>query len=1653
VEYRILGPLEVFANGRALDLSGYKQRALLAVLLLDANHVVSTDRLIDALWGEDPPKTAGKALQVYVSELRKQLGRDRVQTKAPGYLLRVEEGELDLARFQCLRTEGRHAEALSLWRGPPLGEFTFERFAQPDIARLRELRLVCLEDRIEADLASGRHAELVGELEALVREHPLRARLRVQLMLALYRSGRQAEALDVYQEGRRILVDELGIEPSGELRELQQAILNQDPGLELPAVDTADHEQSGGIKTFLIADIRGFAAFTERLGDESAARLATTFAELARAKVEGGGGGGSIVELRGAEALAVFDSARQAIRAAIDLQLAFVDETIANPIEPLAVGIGLDAGEAVKVNDTFRGGALNRAARLSGLAGPAEILISREVAHLAGKVEGVKYVERGSIRLEGLADPVDVMNVRPEFEDLAQDVAFRRALGPVAIQVGAGLEAGNPYKGLRAFEEVDAADFFGRELLTEHLIDRLRRARFLAVVGPSGSGKSSVVRAGLIPALRSGALPGSANWRIVEMFPGAYPLEELEAALLRVADSPPASLLEQLEEGERGLLRALKRILPRDDSELVLVLDQLEELFTLVEDDERRTHFLTIIERAVADPHSRLRVVTTLRADFYDRPLLYSGFAELVRDYVEAVVPLLPSEFERAISGPGERVGAALEPGLLPELIADVANEPGALPLLQYALTELYERRHGNILTRDAYRTIGGVSGALAGRADEIHAGLSEPAQDAARQLLLRLVTLGEGTEDTRRRVDRSELGSIEVDQRAMAEAIDAFGSSRLLSFDRDPRSGTPTVEVAHEALLREWARLRLWIDAAREDVRMHRRLTTAAAEWADADRDQSFLLRGGHLAQFESWSGESGLALTGLEREFVDSSIAEGRREQHRQLRESRRLKALLAGVGALLALAVVAGVVAFLQRQSAKHQATIALARQLGSEAVIEPRLDRAMLLAREAVDLNRSTATDGTLLSTLLRSPAAIATFSLPIQAQPVTLALSPNGKTLAVGDNHADVRFFDTRSHRESQPLQRIAWGFWALYSQDGTLLVTLSPLSKPPGLALLDARTLKPVSVLPFDPRYARSSPSRPSNPFGIAPDDKTALYGFTVPNPDQSDGPAYLQRWDVATRKLTTIPLGSNGLIGASFVAAGKRVVTVTDTQITTWDARTLRRLHTIGQPVKKQAVVADISPDGRTVAIGTSFGSVSFVDVDSGRLTPGAAAHSAGVEQVVFSPDGRALVSTGDDARVIVWNPAAGQPVETLAGHGGPVTGAAFSRDGRTLFTASLDGAIFVWDLGLNRRFGQPLTMMATPPRLGLNVGGGAAQDAPPPLAVSPDGAEFAARAGRSTVGIYSTSTLERLQMFPVEAGGDVIGLAWSSGGDLAVTGDSGHVQLWDMHGPPRLVRALQGLRSINKQPEAVTTTAFSPDGHLVAAGDINHVPGADPHRLGSVAVWDTSGRRLWMTTSHLGWITTVVFSPDGTLIAAAREDGAVLVYDARSGRLERTLRTEGATGLTFQTAAFAPDGKTLATGSWAGLVQLWDPATGAQIGHPTSVAASGVASIAFAPTGDTFATAGAGDGLAKLWTTKTRQQFGAAFPGIPGQWGSARYTPNGSKLIVVYQDGKGYVWPVSLRAWEDHSCAVAGRNLTGEEWSRFVGGRRYVSVCAGPP
>ena len=746
-----------------------------------------------------------------------------------------------------------------------------------------------------------------------------------------------------------------------------------DEALESTAADRDDVQ----VRTFLFADIRGYTVFTQEHGDEAAGRLAGKFAGVVRSTVEARDG--VLHELQGDGAMCVFTSTRQAIRASIELQRRFVDETVAEPTLPFPVGIGLDAGEAVAVEGGYRGGALNLAARLCGIAGPGEILATPAITHLARKVDGVSFVERGAVRLKGLADPVDVIRLRAEAGDAADDMAFRRALGSAASRLAPAVPGAivpNPYKGLRAFEEGDAPDFFGREELVKQLVDRLGETRFLAVVGPSGSGKSSVVRAGLLPALRGGAISGSQEWRIADMFPGAHPLDGLEAALLKACPDPPPSLMEQLEHDEHGLHRAVLRLLPSDRSEIVLVIDQFEEVFTLVEDEAVRAHFLGSLEAAATDPRGRIRIVATLRADFYDRPLRYRGFADLFKSRVEAVVPLSAQELERAISGPAKRVDVSLEPGLVAAMLADVAEEPGALPLMEYALTELFERREGRVLTLAAYREIGGVAGALGRRAEELYAGLDEAGAEAARQLFLRLVSLGEGVEDTRRRAPRSEIASLDVDQQAMNAVVDRFGSSRQLSFDRDARTAEPTIELAHEAMLTAWPRVHSWIDAARDELRTERRLATAASDWIDADRDPSFLLSGSRLEQVESWRAESGIAPTPDELEFVDASTAErdrlgaaeeARRAHERDL-ERRSVRRLRTVVGVLAVAALVAAaltVFATGQSSRAEGEERTATARELAAASVANVDVDpeRSILLALEAIDRTRSV--DGSVL----------------------------------------------------------------------------------------------------------------------------------------------------------------------------------------------------------------------------------------------------------------------------------------------------------------------------------------------------------------------------------------------------------------------------------------------------------------------------------------------------------------------------------------------------------------------------------------------------------------------------------------------------------------------------------------------------------------
>jgi DNA-binding SARP family transcriptional activator/tetratricopeptide (TPR) repeat protein len=663
MEFRILGPLEVLVDGRALELGGAKQRALLAILLLNANRVVSIERLIDALWDEEPTATAQKALQVYVSQLRKLVARERLQTKAPGYVLQVEPEELDLARFERLREQGRFREALGLWRGPPLAEFAQQRFAQNEIARLDELRLACLEERVERDLAAGRHAELVAELEALVKQHPLRERLRGQLMLALYRSGRQAEALEVYRNGRCALVDELGLEPGRALQELEGAILRRDPVLEAPPAATtgpaAPREQLQpavpvGTVTFLFTDIEGSTALVERLRDAYGALRAEHQGLLRAAFAEYGG---YEIDTQGDAFFVAFGRARDAVSAAVAGQRSLSEHRWPDGAE-LRVRMGIHTDEPSVAEEGYHGLGVIRAARICAAGHGGQVLVSDATGQLIGHDEQFALRDLGEHRLKGLNRPERI------FQLLAQGLPEQ--FPPLRTVEASAL----PLAG-RAEEQARSA-FVGRGAELEELLAGLEdalagRGRLFLVSGEPGIGKSRLADELIRHARTRGAqvLVGR-SWEAGGA-PAYWPWVQSLRAYIREAEAE--ELQAQLGAGAGDLaqiLPELRELLPglaeppalEADAARFRLFDATAEF--LGRASARRPILLVLDDLHAADTPSLLLLRFLAREVVKARMLVLAAFRD--------VDPL-----------PGEP---------LTELLGEVAREPGARRLSLGGLSE-----------------------------------------------------------------------------------------------------------------------------------------------------------------------------------------------------------------------------------------------------------------------------------------------------------------------------------------------------------------------------------------------------------------------------------------------------------------------------------------------------------------------------------------------------------------------------------------------------------------------------------------------------------------------------------------------------------------------------------------------------------------------------------------------------------------------------------------------------------------------------------------------------------------------------------------------------------------------------------------------------
>ncbi|MER7794601.1 hypothetical protein [Streptomyces sp. NPDC097640] len=1085
-----------------------------------------------------------------------------------------------------------------------------------------------------------------------------------------------------------------------------------------------------------------------------------------------------------------------------------------------------------------------------------------------------------------------------------------------------------PYPGLRRFQPEDRERFFGRDRLTEDLVGLVRERRFAAVVGASGSGKSSLLRAGFIPALQEAGPAAGRPAALRILTPGPHPA--------------------------RAHAQALTAARGRGDT--VVLVDQFEETFTLCHDPAERAEFIELLLSA-RDPERRLRVVVAVRADFFGHCAGHRALADALRDATLLVAPMTPAELREAIVKPAAAEGLIVERALTARLVEEVGEEPGGLPLLSHVLLETWRRRRARTLTMAAYEATGGIHGAVAQTAEDLYDRLPPQQALAARRILLRLVTPGEGAPDTRRPADRAELQADGPGEAAVV--LERLARARLITLDDE------VVNLAHEALITAWPRLRDWIDEDRHRLRLHRQLTEAALAWERLGRDHGALYRGVRLAEADEAFGlpERAADLTPAEHAFLAESRAGLRKER-------RRLRQVLTAVSVALCLALVAMGVAFWQRNTAMAAEDRAVAaqevaqsRQLAAQstALLDSNPDVASLLAVQAyragntkestnslyaaaaLPLRKRLAGHAETVRTLAFSPdgrtlatgsedgsvrlweAATGKLRTTLTGRVQVLAFSPDGRTLAAGSADGQVRLWEVATGRDRTTFTAHTGQVEALaFSPDGRRLATASSFDDT--VRLWNATAVRPHTTLAGEPTILTGE-ARNVRSLAFSPDGRTLATG-------SSDGPVRL--WNTATGRVRDTLTGHTRVVGlVAFSADGRTLATSSyDGTARLWDPATGATRRTFRDHVGRVWAAA-FSPDGRTLATSDGRQTVRLWDTSTGRVRTTLTGHADYLYSIAFSPDGRTLATGGPDRTARLWDLARGQTRRTFDGHTDGVWAAALSPDGRTLVTTDRGGPARLWNTGTGTRRSLP---------------GGGGQGEAEAVAFSPDGRTLAIGTSDGRVRFHDLRTGKTTERETTHIRHSVDVLAYSPDGRmLAVASDEVEdVQLWDMSSG--LVRAT--LRVSRLGAEAL---AFSPDGRTLATSGIS--------MRDRVQLWDTASGKVRITL-NTGRTNAVAFSPDGRTLATGSSDGTARLWNVADGdrRATFTGHVDAA-----ESVAFSPDGRSLAVGSYEGGVRVWD-VTGSRTRTTLTGHTSAVKVVAFSRDGRTLVT-GSLDGTARLW------------------------------------------------------------------------------------
>ncbi|MFI0809400.1 nSTAND1 domain-containing NTPase [Streptomyces echinatus] len=1147
-----------------------------------------------------------------------------------------------------------------------------------------------------------------------------------------------------------------------------------------------------------------------------------------------------------------------------------------------------------------------------------------------------------------------------------------------------------PYPGLSAYTTQDAGRFFGRERATDALVERVF-GRIghgpLLLVAPSGAGKSSLLNAGLVPALRRpGGFPmaGADRWPVITLTPTAHPLDELLERTAKTLGGDLDLTAARLDERPETLLTAARTHAdtapagrrPPPPPRLVLLVDQFEELFTLCPDEAERRAFVRVLRTLAAPPpapgYDPAVVVLGVRADFSGRCLDLPELAPVFADGLHVLPPMTTAELCESITRPAELAGIGLEPGLIPVLLRDagLTGEPGAqsipsgaLPLVSHALLATWRHREADTLTVAGYESTGGIQGAVARTAEDAFAQLYPAEQQTIRRILSRLVRVSDGTGTTRRRVGRASLMSQLADAEGADTALDVFVRARLVTVDSD------SVEITHEALLHSWPRLRAWIDADRAGLLVRQQLAHAAAQWEREGRDPSALYRGTRLDSVRSWTGErDGLGPLGpVEKAFLGASRAEEETRRRLARRQVRLRQALVATLVVLLGCALAAGGLAYRQRSDALAQERLARSQALAARSTLLAggRPEASMLLAAEAYRTEPTATARGALLSTQAEPFAArLDGHHGPVNA----VALAPGGHLLATGSSDGTVRLWRLTDHRTTATLTVPGRIRSIAFAPDGrTLAVTATA---GPVRLWSPGRSTR-ATLLPADTRAARAVAFSPR--------------GHTVAVA-AADGA--VQLWDTAgTPRRTARLTGHSGQVDAlAFAPDGGLLASAgADRTVRLWDPGSARRAAVLRGHTDEVLGLA-FTPDGQGLASGGVDRTVRLWDVARRRATATLTGHSDDVNAVAYTPDGTTVISASGDGTTRLWDVRSGRLVTTLTGHTDYVMSVAVDFTGTLLATGGFDQSVVLWDLRGRILAARPFT----------EVSG---------VAYRPDGRLLATADADHTVRLWDPARGRGRPTTLAGSRGSVTTVAFTpDGGTLASAGSDGTIVLWDVAARrPRAV--LHGHRG------AVFALAFSPDGRTLASA------GADR----TLRLWDVPGRRtLAVLTGHTDYVNDVAFSPDGHTLASAGDDLTVRLWDARTHRGLATLtgHTGAVRGVTFD-----PDGHTLASCGNDGTVRLWDTARHRLLVSLTGHAGS-VRGLAFSPDGRLLASSG-NDRTVRLWDVPGRRPWATLTGHTNAVWGVA-FAPDGRTVASSSNDGTVRLWSLDTRARLTEICRL---------------------------